>query len=269
MFVVYIIVSIIMVFGIIACILSVYYTKKKNNLIIVTVTNIPNDQRLTLLKQTILNSGFQDSDIKVLTTPANSKWTWNERLIVWKNFYKELPPEQLVLSLDAFDVLLFGNKKEIIKKFNSFKADLVFGWTHYCWPAECPICLNYSDKPKFINPHLNSYCFLCAGAYMGKAGYLAKLLEENPWEPNVDDQCYFSGLYENDKEDKIKLDLKNIIFQNTTPTYWNMGILKFSGKKSVRLLNNQLNSMPNVFHFDSYHYSEKDLKLSHDLMTKK
>jgi len=78
MFVVYIIVSIIMVVGIIACILGVYYTKKKNNLIILTVTNIPNDQRLALLKQTILNSGFQDSDIKVLTTPANSKWTWNE-----------------------------------------------------------------------------------------------------------------------------------------------------------------------------------------------
>jgi len=240
--------------------------KLKSELTIVIVTNQPRDKRLQLLKYTILNSNFYRNDINVLKTPK--KFSWNERLIAWKKFYKSLPPDQLVMSLDAFDIILLGNKNEIVDKFKSFKCELLFGWANYCWPVKCSICKKYKGKKKFINPHLKSRCFLCAGAYIGKAGYLAEILEKNPWTENVDDQCYFSTIYEKDSSNKIQLDFKNLIFQNTTPHYWNNGVLIKSTETSQRLLNTQLKTEPHVFHFDSYHYTAQQLKFCYDLITR-
>jgi hypothetical protein len=240
--------------------------KKKSDLLIVIVTNKPNDERLSLLQQTILNSGFEEKDIKVLMTPP--KFSWYERLNVWKNFYQQIPPDQIVLSLDAFDVLMIGHKKEIIDKFNSFHCSLVFGWANYCWPPDCPTCHKISDTYKFLNPYTDSYCYLCAGAYIGRAGYLAKLLHQHAYETNVDDQCYFSKIYDQSKDNQIKLDFKNKIFQNTTPNDWNDGKIIASPDKSERLYHIKLKEKPNVFHFDSYHYTHKDLNLCYNMMRK-
>lgn len=37
---------------------------------------------------------------------------------------------------DSYDVLLLADKNEILEKFNSFGANVVFGAEDFCWPGE-------------------------------------------------------------------------------------------------------------------------------------
>jgi hypothetical protein len=96
---------------------------------IVIVTNTPKDSRLKLLKQSLYRSDFNNRDIFVLSTPE--KFSWNERLLAWKKFYKTLDPDAIVLSLDAFDVIVLGSKEEIFSKFKSMNCKAVFGCVSY------------------------------------------------------------------------------------------------------------------------------------------
>lgn len=235
---------------------------------IVIVTNIPKDPRLKLLKQSLYKADFNHRDIFVLSTPE--KFTWNERLLAWKKFYKTLDPDAIVLSLDAFDVIVLGSKEEIFSKFQSLNCKAVFGCVNYCWPLECEICKNKTTHSKRWNPHTQNYSYLCAGTYMGRAGFLSNLLEKNPWSEDVDDQCYFATLFEKqDNHTDMILDFKNLIFQSTTSVYYNAGILKHSRNDKQRLFHSELNTEPSIFHFDTIHYPYNDLKACYDLMTQK
>jgi hypothetical protein len=234
---------------------------------VVIVTNMPNDSRLGVLKTTLSKTNFSNRDIFVLNTGI--KFSWNERLWAWKKFFKSLPPESIVLSLDAFDVIVLGSKEEILSKFLSMNKKLVFGWTDYCWPTYCEICIKRENTVKRLNPYTKKYCYLCAGVYIGRAGFLYDLLEKNPWPEDVDDQCYFATIFENQGNTDIILDFKNFIFQSTTSNDYNNGLLRASEKDKHRLYHSQFKTEPSIFHFDSLHYSSDQLKKYYTLMTQK
>jgi hypothetical protein len=108
--------------------------------------------------------------------------------------------------------------------------------------------------------------YLCAGTYIGRAGYISDLLHENPWDDNVDDQCYFATLFLQHGHKGMELDEDNVIFQNTTPKIISQGHLSFSHKR--RPMNNITGTQPCVFHFDSYHLSHKQLFHGYQLLQK-
>lgn len=37
---------------------------------------------------------------------------------------------------DSYDVILTGTSEEIIQKFKSFEANIVFGAENFCWPKQ-------------------------------------------------------------------------------------------------------------------------------------
>ena len=43
--------------------------------------------------------------------------------------------ENLILMFtDAYDVIFNGNSEAILEAFHSFKANIIFGAEHFCWP---------------------------------------------------------------------------------------------------------------------------------------
>lgn len=227
----------------------------------VTVTNQPRDTRLGLLLTSASEkSGFVTEERVLLK--CDPPFSWAKRLTLWKDYYSTLPRDTVVLSVDAFDVVLLAPKEEMMKKFIESGASLLFGYTDYCWPTNCDMCIRYLRErhPRLYSTELQKMMYLCAGTYIGRAGYLADLLHKNPWTDDVDDQCYFATIFlqQPTSSTAMKLDEKNSIFQNTTPTALQQGYLSVD-KEEKRSINNVTKTRPCVFHFDSYHPSHDEL----------
>lgn len=253
------------------CLIVLFITIKRSNSLsmtvscsrcsfqIVTVTNQPKDPRLGLLLRSAVDKGGFIREERVLLQ-CKSPFSWAKRLRLWRDYYSTLPRDTVVLSLDAFDVLLMALKKEILDKFYQLKASLIFGYTDYCWPSECEMCLRYlhESHPKLYSAKRKKMMYLCAGAYIGRAGYLADLLHKHPWTEDVDDQCYFATIYlqQPTKNKEIILDEDNVIFQNTTPTVLEQGFLSVTNERPTNTITG---TRPCVFHFDSYHPSFEGL----------
>jgi hypothetical protein len=229
----------------------------------VTVTSQARDPRLGLLLRSAIDKGGFIKNERVLLR-CDAPFSWAKRLKLWRDYYTTLPRETVVLSLDAFDVIVMAPKKEILDKFKKFDqmgVSLLFGYTDYCWPTECEMCLRYlhESHPRLYSTRRQKMMYLCAGTYIGRAGYLADLLHRHPWTEDVDDQCYFATVFLQQKlenQQQMMLDEENVIFQNTTPTIMNQGLLSFKEKRPINAITGM---RPCIFHFDSYHPSYKDL----------
>lgn len=52
-------------------------------------------------------------------------WVWRTNLIL--NYLKTLNPNDIVMVIDGYDILMVGSEQDIMKKYLDFKADIVFG----------------------------------------------------------------------------------------------------------------------------------------------
>ena len=226
---------------------------------IVTVTNQPHDPRLGLLMSSAADKGGFVRGERVLLK-CNEPFSWARRLTLWRDYYSKLPRDTVVLSVDAFDVVLMAPKEEILDKFHASGASLLFGYTNYCWPLECDMCWK-GTHPRLFSASRQKKMYLCAGTYIGRAGYLADLLHAHPWTEDVDDQCYFATIYlqQDHTNPAIKLDEDHQIFQNTTHHVLNQGLLLHDDPNKKRPLNTVTGTRPCVFHFDSFHPSFEQL----------
>ena len=84
-------------------------------------------------------------------------------------FYEILgdyPTDEVILYTDAFDTYFLSDENEILEKFKSFNADIVFGHEKNCWP-------NIKNEPK-LYPNGD---FINAGVYIGVNSKIRKLME--------------------------------------------------------------------------------------------
>ena len=142
------------------------------------------------------------------TGHANSKFGMKLKYLL--EYVKSLKRNDIVLFTDAWDVIIVGDCSEIIKKYKSFKKDIVIGAEKYCWPDWFLFYkFNYFNS-KF--PYVNS------GGIIGKAGVIKDLLEKYyKGEDIIDDQRLWIKIYLENKS-KIALDEKAEIFLNTLYT---------------------------------------------------
>lgn len=117
--------------------------------------------------------------------------------------------EKIVLYTDAYDVIFLTDLNEIVEKFKTFDARVLFGAEGICTPKEELAALYPAIETgkKYLN----------SGVYMGYAPEIYKLLTRRPIKDDDDDQLYFTEAYldETLRENlKFKLDHTSEIFQN-------------------------------------------------------
>lgn len=162
------------------------------------------------------------------------------KLILLRNFLRELNYNDIFIFMDAFDVVILSNVHEILKKFFIFKCKILFSAENYCWPDSNKETL-YKIKTKFHN-YLNS------GTFMAYVGYFKKFYDIHSFliDIKTDDQRYYTDLYlqYQDKINFITLDRKSKIFMCLAGAE---DLLVFDKFKN-RFKNKQTNQYPCIIH---------------------
>lgn len=127
-----------------------------------------------------------------------------------------LPPDDLILFTDAFDVLFTDSPAHIQTKFEQGQHQILFSAECGCWPhiieKDREACFkHYPTSP-------TPYRYLNSGAWIGKAAPSAVMLAEVMKEAgnnfgNANDQKLVADMYIAGRHG-IKLDFHNAIFQS-------------------------------------------------------
>jgi len=83
----------------------------------------------------------------------------NYKLKCVRDFAALLPPNDIVMFIDAFDVLILKSAEHILSTFSKMKVDLLMGAEKYCYPA-----------PHLANEYLpcaSPFRYLNTGTYIG------------------------------------------------------------------------------------------------------
>jgi len=171
--------------------------------------------------------------------------TWNgyiDKIVAIKNIINDLPDDDIVCFIDAYDVLVNNNISEIIKNFKQYNCEVLLGAELNCYPGLYKNSFpDTSTKYKYVN----------SGGYIGYKSAIKRIFDWKPIDEiyticsNGGDQTYFIEYFLNNYSDKIKLDDKCLIFQNMHLVDWNE-VSFISGK----LYNNILNVKPCFIHFN-------------------
>ena len=125
----------------------------------------------------------------------------------------ELEPDDIVLFTDAYDVVYFGNKNEIIERFLEFKKPVVFGCEKYCSP-DPELAKNYNSNSSTF-PFDYEFPYLNSGLFIGYVWALRKCISEYQYDDRDDDQRYWTKQLLEINPDLIQLDYMNRLFLNT------------------------------------------------------
>jgi hypothetical protein len=182
---------------------------------------------------------------------------WNgyvDKIIHMKNAIRDIPHNDIVCFIDAYDVLLFSDENEILEKFKEYNCELLLSGELNCYPGENIHRYNnlYS---KLALDKMTNFRYVNSGGYIGYKHAIQSLYD---WK-SIDeiqeisklggDQNYFTEYFLNhghDKE-KVKIDMFQHIFQS-------MYKIHFEGIEFVngRLYNNVLKVKPCFVHFNGY-----------------
>ena len=202
------------------------------------------ENRLIYLKHTQLNHYL---NIKYL---YNSSWNgYTDKILYMIDTIKNIPDDDVVCFIDAYDVLINSTAYDILEKFKSYNCRLLLGAELNCFPSDyvsqmdqAASILNMNTPNKYIN----------SGGYIGyKKNVQALLTWKSPQDiANIcsygGDQTYFIQYYlDNYMKESILLDCKSKIFQNMHLISW-----KEVDFRGGRIYNNILNTYPSFVHFN-------------------
>ena len=178
------------------------------------------DKFKTLVKSATANN------INIHINGIGVKWKdFSNKLENFHKFLENVDDNKIVMSLDAYDVIIFDNAENIKKKFKEFDKPLVFSAEKVCSPDR-----NISDK--YPNQD-DIFKYVNAGTYMGYAWRIKEMLNEfkktnyncltydtNKYHEKVDDQRCLTRYYLNNlnNQNDIALDHKQKIWSVATTT---------------------------------------------------
>lgn len=152
------------------------------------------------------------------------KETWGgyeDKITTVLNALQDLPDEEVVCFIDAYDVLVNGTLEELEEKFKAFDSELVVSAELNCYPSGYRDRLNGTHPNRFPN----------AGGYIGTVRAIRRMFEWLPMEEIVrmcrcifepenmpgTDQAY---VIEYVLHHGIPLDTECSIFQSMIRTPW-------------------------------------------------
>ncbi|XP_076236667.1 procollagen lysyl hydroxylase [Calliopsis andreniformis] len=153
--------------------------------------------------------------------------------------------QRIIIFTDSYDVIFLSGLNEIIEKFKSTNARILFSAEGSCWPDR-------SLASKYP-PVTRGKRFLNSGGFIGYASDIYAVLTYAPIKNKDDDQLFYTRAYLDEKlreSHQIKLDHKSEIFQNLYGAVADVE-LKFEGGKAS-LVNTVYNTEPLVLHGNGY-----------------
>lgn len=169
------------------------------NLTVITWNNLP--------EKSFLEIQFEKLKIPLTVLGKYTKWETN-RLKPLK-FLEHSFNTKYVLALDAFDVKIIRDLKDILIKFLKFNCEVLYNATSTIYP-ECE-----SDRIIEENMIKEPFCFFNSGAFIGNVNSIKKLYNtidyNNPEFPKSD-QFLIRKLYQKNTGE-VKIDFTSEIFQ--------------------------------------------------------
>ena len=202
---------------------------------IVTVAN-KSDGYYEILKKSCIRNGCE-----LTTLGFGEKWggfVWRLELI--QEYLKSINPDDIVIIIDGFDVVMTEHIDVFMDKYNKINKSIVIGisnlnaFTSYICKRVFKI-VKYNQKQYFI----------CAGMYVGRAGDLAtmyNLINQYLGFKNYnDDQVLLSKFLNSTNpiivdfiNSKIALDTEVTLFNNTARKDTLDTIFKYTGKINLK-----------------------------------
>ena len=180
-------------------------------------------------------------DINLLAT--NETWknfSWKLNLI--KDEIKKIPDNEIVLFIDAYDIVFLSNLEEIKEKYlylHNKGVKILFGANRYDLKIE-RILANINFRSKNLNQKYN----LNSGTYIGYNRYLKHLFSILDVGDDEDDELHLNLIYQRHPE-LLQLDKENLIFGLEQRVIWQTNYLKL---KENRLIHKEFHTMPCLIH---------------------
>eukprot|EP01036_Dinobryon_divergens_P031197 gene31196-40558_t len=197
----------------------------------------------------------------------------SQKLSAAYEYAKSLPPRDVLLFTDAFDVMFTDSPVRILSSFLSMQppAAILFAGECGCWPHimdDPDACFSPSRYPEPPSPG-SPYRYLNSGTWIGRAGAAAAMLEEvislagSDFE-NANDQKLVADMYMA-KKHGIRVDFFATIFQSmhmtdspplkTCHPHSDLTLITNDSVPTGQIgsrywINKRTHSVPAVFHFN-------------------
>jgi len=205
------------------------------------------------LKQVqILTNSAKNVGININIIHIENWKGYQDKIYHMKKVLSSLDNNDICCFVDAYDIIVYGDEKEIIRKYLRYEKEIVFGAELGCFP-ECLIPLYENNQEKSFT---TQYRYLNSGGYIGRVDSLKKMLTWRSDE-EIEKICkqgtdqYFYNLFYLDqlgqKNKTICLDIHQSIFQNICKVDFS-DFLFMEG----RLYNRILKELPAFVHLNGF-----------------
>ena len=208
---------------------------------VITYTNRPN--KLGLLKK---GEELFNYNINYIINDSWKTYKFYSKIRETGILIENYKDDDIIVFIDAHDVVLNSNTEEFIEKFKSLDCDILFSTERNCYPPRYRNQVNNIMSSNIESRYLN------AGGYIG---YVKNIKEMFNWRKEEyinwrcksgGDQAYFMEYFiENHDKVNIKLDTDSFIFQCMYNIPWEH--IEF---KNGRGYNKNNDNYPCFFHFN-------------------
>lgn len=210
---------------------------------------------MTHLRRSVEISGL---DIDIV-----QKFEWSgymDKITNIISLIKDIPEDDIVCVVDAYDVVSFSDKGEIFRKFKETDCRILISSELNLYPEKYRPYYDRIYNNRTTSPSRSLYNYVNSGGYVG---YKSALMEMFSWK-SIDeiraicddggDQNYFTEYFINNIDtvssignSQVKLDTKQSIFQSMYKVEYDE--FEFM---SGRLFNKVLKTFPCFAHFNGY-----------------
>lgn len=160
-----------------------------------------------------------------------------EKLIYVQKYIQTLPDKDIVMFVDAYDVLILDTPESILKKFLKMDAPFVISVERFCFP--------YGDRASEFPKGPTTFRYINSGSYIGYVRYIKDLFKElSPFNIGDDDQGLFMRHYFQYPK-KYTFDAKCVLFLPLAGVI--EGELQID-RESVQVKCNETQTTPCVIH---------------------
>lgn len=126
-----------------------------------------------------------------------------QKLNYMKEYIKAMPDNDIVLYVDAYDILFLTDKKTILKKFLKMKSSFVISAERNCFPFR-GLANKYPESP-------TPFRYINSGSFMGYVKSMKKILGEIAVNEKISDQGQLT-LHYFDHQNEYTLDYRCELF---------------------------------------------------------